>query len=947
MSRGQRKICGATALRLVLPILSAVALSAGGAASPPYAESTTVSDPTTARSLATFDSLWTAGAHEDARRHLAPLRQQARAERDTTLLTTVLLRLGRSHVLLGDGRGAEPHLAEALALATARRDTAGLTPITRWLGVALGLQRRMDESLTLYRQLRALANATGDRHHQAWAAVGLGWHDVERRDLAAAITQYRHAIMTFDKLEDCRGELWARNALGVALHRAGDYRAALAGYDQTFALATECGTPVIATIARTNMASLHFDLGRPDLAMDLYAEAVRFYEQAGQQRERVVAATNMGQCLALLGRHDEARRLYASELRFSRDQNLRDQHAVITTRLAELDGDRGRHRAAIAAYGRVVDLANDAPNRTSIAMTTANLADALVGLSDELAAVGEAADGWRVIRPALDDARFDDDLNSRVLLRHAGARRLLELDQTAEALPHLEFVAARAPQGELSGIAVAALADAAECHRRSGERERALSLLKTAADNWEQERQLPLDPQWRELRGTSGRRVFTELAAALMAAREGTDAVTAAFDVLQSYKSRTLLERMLGPGPTLGREATSDVDLARLQTGILKDGEVLLDYHLGPRTSFLFAVTRTSIRCHRLPPAPELAPLLRRFHGLLAEPGNGDLQVPARGLATMMLGGAADLLAGATSVVVASDGEIHLLPLGLLRTMAGDDGGAGEAADRTWSRVPSAGALARLREWNRLPGAEPMRLLAVASSFDDRGAMFAGAVREVADLARRYRNVDLRVTEPGQAFSTEADLAGYGILHLATHVRVDDHNPWQSEIGLVPAAVDNPRAADIAGLELSARLAVLSGCSTAGGRLITGEGVSSLASAFLGAGVPAVLATLWEVDDAVTAELIARFYAELTAGHSLADALRRAQASVRSRPATVDPFYWAGFVLIGDGDLQLQLERRRVWSQWTWLVPLVLLGLGLGIVRHRLRGQRPGRRILR
>jgi hypothetical protein len=70
-----------------------------------------------------------------------------------------------------------------------------------------------------------------------------------------------------------------------------------------------------------------------------------------------------------------------------------------------------------------------------------------------------------------------------------------------------------------------------------------------------------------------------------------------------------------------------------------------------------------------------------------------------------------------------------------------------------------------------------------------------------------------------------------------------------------------------------------------------------------------VVASLWEVDDRATAALMKRFYRALEAGETVASALRSAQLAAREeRP---EPFFWAGFVVIGDGDVTLALPRRR------------------------------------
>ena len=109
------------------------------------------------------------------------------------------------------------------------------------------------------------------------------------------------------------------------------------------------------------------------------------------------------------------------------------------------------------------------------------------------------------------------------------------------------------------------------------------------------------------------------------------------------------------------------------------------------------------------------------------------------------------------------------------------------------------------------------------------------------------------------------------------------------------------RMHEIYNLRLPADLVVLSACQTALGREIRGEGLVGLTRGFMYAGARAVVASLWEVDDESTAELMKRFYrAMLKEGRRPADALRAAQLEMSRSPRWSAPFYWAGFLLQGD-----------------------------------------------
>jgi CHAT domain-containing protein len=144
-------------------------------------------------------------------------------------------------------------------------------------------------------------------------------------------------------------------------------------------------------------------------------------------------------------------------------------------------------------------------------------------------------------------------------------------------------------------------------------------------------------------------------------------------------------------------------------------------------------------------------------------------------------------------------------------------------------------------------------------------------------------------------------------VHFATHGFLNNSQPELS--GLVLSLVDAqgaPRlgflsAGEVFNLKLSAEMVVLSGCRTALGRQMKGEGVVGLARAFMYAGTSRVLASLWNVDDAATAELMSRLYQGVLAdGLPPARALQRAQWAMARERRWRQPYYWAGFQLQGD-----------------------------------------------
>jgi CHAT domain-containing protein/tetratricopeptide (TPR) repeat protein len=162
--------------------------------------------------------------------------------------------------------------------------------------------------------------------------------------------------------------------------------------------------------------------------------------------------------------------------------------------------------------------------------------------------------------------------------------------------------------------------------------------------------------------------------------------------------------------------------------------------------------------------------------------------------------------------------------------------------------------------------------------------------------------------QASRAMAISAELSQYRIVHFATHGLLDSEHPELS--GLVFSLVNahgEPENGflgleDVYNLNLAADLVVLSACDTGLGKEISGEGLVGLTQGFMYAGAPQVVASLWNVDDAATAELMAAFYRAMEKqGKPPAAALRQAQTEIRRQERWKNPYYWAGFVIQGQG----------------------------------------------
>ncbi|HEV2828380.1 MAG TPA: CHAT domain-containing protein, partial [Pyrinomonadaceae bacterium] len=185
------------------------------------------------------------------------------------------------------------------------------------------------------------------------------------------------------------------------------------------------------------------------------------------------------------------------------------------------------------------------------------------------------------------------------------------------------------------------------------------------------------------------------------------------------------------------------------------------------------------------------------------------------------------------------------------------------------------------------------------------------AEREVKDLGEIYgvKRSKILTGLAAQEGTVKAEAGRYPVLHFATHGLLDDENPLYSRLLLATSNENDDgflEAREIMKLDLRANLAVLSACQTARGTIGPGEGLIGMSWAFFIAGTSTTVVSQWKVDSASTARLMVDFHRQLQspkdhAGASKAEALRQAALKLMSDPKYRHPFFWSGFVVVGNG----------------------------------------------
>mgnify|MGYP000168007008 FL=1 len=220
--------------------------------------------------------------------------------------------------------------------------------------------------------------------------------------------------------------------------------------------------------------------------------------------------------------------------------------------------------------------------------------------------------------------------------------------------------------------------------------------------------------------------------------------------------------------------------------------------------------------------------------------------------------------------------------------------------------------------------------------------LLKGTKKEIQAIAKDFDGV-FNFSSSATKANFIKQVSDYGILHLAMHGKPSLDNPNNAH--LVFSNIENERNKDnllhhyeITALETKAQLAVLSACETGVGKELEGEGVMSLGRGFMYAGIPSVVMSLWKMNDETTSKLMPLFYNNLAKGMRKDKALHQAKLDYlgNSKYEEAHPFYWAGFVSLGDAQPLKKGNSFFSMKNIGWsILGLLLLFLGFRFISNR------------
>lgn len=740
----------------------------------------------------------------------------------------------------------------------------------------LGLGQ-VDSALKHFDLALGLAKEAGMRKEEALWQRGKGNALIRKGRYDLGLEYHRAALQTYEEIEAQGLLLDALHDLGRLHLTLGDPVSAEQYFQRGIRLAREIGLAQAVTVNLLALGDLQFDREQFEEAGALYQQALGRSSEAGELNFQTESRLRLSMVLREREKFADAEKEARQALAVAQQIDAHFTQADAWYAIGETARRQGKFEAALKSYTTAQEISGTHTDPDLLWQIHFGKAQAQIKIGERQTAVTELQAAVRIIESARERLREDrfkagyvqDKYKVYVTL----VRLQLELGQTREAFSTAERLRSRSFLNQLENNAPVARNDREREHEFAL-RERVRQLQKALDEEREyppaERRQLAVESFSNELQ---------------TAEREYQ-----AF--LDDIKGRS----------AIGKAARIPA-LTEIQSR-LKSGEALLEYVIGDEQLMIFimrgdklsAVTR-ELRHSNLKARVNL------LRELIQDPSNNNWWAPATSLSESLIKPLLDkdLLEGVDHLYLVPHGILNYLPFALLPL----DSSTPERLvmeQYTFNYLPAAATLTL--ETNKTSSSSSLLAMAPAR------AALRYATEEARSISDLYRPGSRLLTGAGATESAFKEQAGnFDVLHLSTHGYFNVASPLLSGLELEADDANDGllEVHEILGMSLNAELVTLSACDTGMGsgyfnELPAGDEFIGLTRAFLLAGSHSVLATLWQVDDRSTVELMEGFYSRLnqsTSTNDLATALAQVQRQLRKSVNYKHPFYWAPFVLVG------------------------------------------------
>jgi CHAT domain-containing protein len=796
-----------------------------------------------------------------------------------------LIRVGRGYTDLAQYQKALDAFNQALAVARAAGYRAGELEAQGNMAGVYGDLGDTQKALEINRQMLPLARELGDRDDEGSILNNIGLiYENDLHDTKAALADYKQALQIFREVGDRLREGTTLNNIGSAYRRDKDFQTSLDYYTRALALRRETKNRQGEASTLNNIGKVYQLMGEYEKALDNFTQANSIVHAVGYRRGEAVTLFSMAEALDrlghtsdALGRMEECIRIIESmrgdlvgeEDRatfFASSEDYYKFYVDLLMKLEQQDLSRGYGAAALQAS-----------ERAHARLLLDQLDEVRVNLRQD-------------VDPALlrEERQTQQQINGATLARwtqeqgpHTPEQLAASQKRIDELLAHYQELEGRIRAGSprYAALTRPQLLGLAEIQKQVLDSDTLLLEYSLGAER---------SYLWLVSHDSSASYVLPPRGQIEQTARRYYELMTA----------RAQRVRFETPEEKRARVEQADAELSKVAVELSRE-------LLGPAAARLaekrLLVVGDGV-LHQVPfaalpdPNDPARPLVFK-HEIVNAPSASALaelrrEQQGRPRATRTIAVLADPVFGKEDervrAILSGKGSAETRKPEGFKALSSNVSSADSSEELTRA-VKEAGVAGEGSTIPRLPYTRQE----------------ANAIAALIPPRERVEALDF---DASRATATSEGLGQYRFIHFATHGLLNNEHPELS--GVVLSLVDRQgraqdgflRAGEIFRLRLPVELVVLSGCRTGLGRQTGGEGMVGLTQGFMYAGAARVMVSLWDVNDAATAELMARFYKAMLGGERLspAGALRAAQISVWQDKRWQSPYYWSAFVLQGE-----------------------------------------------
>ena len=704
------------------------------------------------------------------------------------------------------------------------------------------------------------------------AQNNIGLVRMRRGRYAEAKNLFYQALDKAKEVGDRDGESKALNSLASLDMDLGHLEEALAAFQKALEIRRALSDPIGEATILNNMAILYGELGREDKALDHYEQVLDIYQQTSDRLHEANTLNNMAQSFVRLGDYDRALETFEEALAIMREPGVDNPfiEGRILNGIGLAHAHEERFADALEAFEGALAInraQEDQAGESRHLYLVARILDDLGRQEDALSTYGEAMD---VLESVREFAGSDDDRAGFInqfahLYEHA-----LDLNYRQGLHEEAFYVAergrARAFLDLIGNQPIISQEDST-----AGFSDQQLMLrnrMNEIEAEIEHEQAKPFSEQNRD--------VLDGLKAELEDVRSEYERI---FKRLRSLNTDYISLVSVKP-----------MTITDLQNQVLDEHTTLIEYFVLEEYTLAWVVDQEDFSLIRLDISRDDLRNKVKLLLTLMGPQEFDEQT-AESLYDVLFAPLKPHIRH-SNLVIAPHKVLHYLPFASLLNAESE---RFLVEDYAITYAPSASALNFILEKRN---DDENRLLAMGNP--DGSLPFAE--EEAKIIAGLYDTTPLLAKEASESQLYD-QVNQLDVLHLAAHGTYDANHPLFTRVELAPDASQDGylEVHEVYDMDLTEmNMVVLSACNTALGQRSEGDELIGLTRAFLYAGTPAIVTTLWTIDDAASGSLMESFYSHLRNGLTNAEALRNAQLDVLAQDQWRQPYYWAAFNLTGD-----------------------------------------------